>query len=168
MSDIASGNVQSCQSSYPVTCDDIGNITFETCTAGMLSCNEDTGGCPFFFKAGATQQSDLFSAALVIAIAIVIITFSLFLMGKLIRNMLVETPIAVIARMTDLNYYVSMFLGCSSTLALGSSSLIESALNPFLASGVIEVEQVSGSRFWTVSYFLTAIFSLLTTYLFSH
>jgi ethanolamine transporter EutH len=120
--------------------------TYGTCDVGILSCSAETGDCPFLFKASDTLQGDFSAGIIAIVVAIAIILLSTFFMVKLVRKMLVETPVEVIARITGMNNYVTMIFGCLSTLVLGSSSLTESAVNPFLACGVVELEQVSTSQ----------------------
>ena len=145
INDIASGAVENCQSKYPVTC--VNDVkSYGTCDVGILSCSAETGDCPFLFKASDTLQGDFSAGIIAIAIAIAIILLCTFLMTKLVRKMLVETPVEVIARITGVNNYVTIVVGCLSTIALGSSSLTESAVNPFLACGVVELEQVSISE----------------------
>lgn len=142
MTNLAAGSVESCGSMYPVSCAN-GTKTYETCNVGILGCNKDNGTCPYLFKASASQQWDIIAAIITIAVALVMIAVCLFAMIIIARKMfLSETPVEVIASVTNINNYVSIVLGCLSTMLLGSSSLSESVLNPFLASGIIEIEQV--------------------------
>ena len=142
MSNIVSGDIESCKSMYPVVCTNVTR-TFDTCNVGIVACDENTGACPFLFKESATQQGDVAAGAIAVLIALVIIALTLFVMIKIIHRMLVATPVEVIHRMTNINNYVTMSLGCSVTILVGSSSLTESILNPFLVSGIVELEQVS-------------------------
>lgn len=141
MNNLVAGNISNCTSVYPVSCED-GNRSYETCTTGILGCNEDTGRCPFLFKETSTQQGDTNAGILALGIAFCIIAICLFGIGRIIRKMLVETPVEVIARITNVNNYFSMLSGCLSTVAIGSSSVTESILSPFLASGIFEIEQI--------------------------
>jgi len=138
---IASGEVDGCDAVYPVSCTDEFK-SFDDCAAGMVSCDGVSGDCPFLFKAGASKQGDMSSGIIAMAIAVGIIFLSILGMVKLINRMIVETPVEVIARVTNVNSYVAMLLGCCFTVVVGSSSVAESVLNPFVASGVVELEQM--------------------------
>ncbi len=141
MSDMVSGNVESCSAVYPVTCEDEIR-SFDTCNFGTVMCDNKTGSCPFLFKESISPNADLGAGAIAIAMALGIIAVCLFCMVKLIRKMLIETPVEVILTITSINSYISMLLGCVATALIGSSSLTEALLNPFLSSGVVELEQV--------------------------
>jgi len=141
ISDIVAGNVESCNSVYPVTCED-GVKTYDTCDFGTIMCNNNTGSCPFLFGESDRPKVDLGSSAMAITIALVIIAACLFCMIKVIRKMLIETPVEVIVSVTNINGYLSMLFGCLVTALIGNSSLTESLLNPFLSSGVVELEQM--------------------------
>ena len=95
------------------------------------------------FKESESIQGDISAGIIAVAIALGLIAISLFGMSRLIRSMLVETPIEVIARISDINNYTSMLLSTIITMLLGSASLTESFFNPFLAYGIYELEQVS-------------------------
>lgn len=141
MSDIASEIVTSCTSVYPVECED-GVRTFETCDFGTITCDNKTGSCPFLFKESSSPKNDLGSGAIAIVMALVLITVCLFSMVKMIRKMLIKTPAEIIVAVTNMNSYISMLIGCLTTALIGNSTLTESLLNPFLSSGVIELEHM--------------------------
>jgi hypothetical protein len=127
---------------YPVKCED-GTRTFQTCITGIVGCNQDTDTCPFLFKETASQAGDISAGIIAMAIAVAIILVSIYCMLKVLQKMLIETPVEVIARITNVNNYIAMVFSSLVTLLVGSSSLTEAVFNPALASGIIEIEQVS-------------------------
>lgn len=135
------GVVDSCESAYPVTCTD-DNATFENCSTGFIACDSTSGRCPFFFHARATMQNDLQYAALSMSIAVAAMLLSIFGIVKLINRSLINTPIEVIAKLSTHNNYVLMFMGCGSSILLSSSSITECAAMPFVATGILELEQM--------------------------
>lgn len=141
MEAIVSGEINSCETRYPVFCDG-GDETFDTCNAGLIACNENTRSCPIFFNNGATQSNDQVKGAITLLIAMVVIILCLYGMMFLIYRMLVATPVDVIARVTTFNAYLSMLYGCACGLFLGNASATESMLTPFVGVGVIELEQM--------------------------
>ena len=56
--------------------------------------------------------------------------------------MLINTPVEVIAKLTTQNNYLVMFLGCGSSFLFSSTSLTECSIMPFVATGILEIEQM--------------------------
>lgn len=141
MEAIVSGEIGSCEESYPISCEG-RDKTFDTCNTGLISCDESTGICPIFFSEEATQKSDQVKGAITLTIALLIITVCLYSMMFLIYKMLVATPVGIIARGSSFNVYVTMIYGCAFGLLLGNSSATESMLTPLVGMGVIELDQM--------------------------
>lgn len=89
------------------------------------------------------MQGDVGGGFISLAIAVGIISLSMAGILKLFYRMLIDTPVEVIATLTNINDYVLIVLGCGITLLLGSSSISEAIFNPALAYGIIESEKVS-------------------------
>ncbi len=143
MSEIVSGNVQSCNAVYPVSCVD-NFISYDTCSAGIVGCVNATNACPFLFKESSSLQSDIFGGGFIaLIIAVGMIAVCMVGIVKMFYRMLIDTPVEVIATVTNMNDYVLILCGCVITLLLGSSSITEALFNPALAYGIIESEKVS-------------------------
>ena len=146
MSAIVSGNVQSCGAPYPSSCVN-GTRSFDTCSAGFIGCDTATNSCPFLFKDNASLQADVFGGLYGLGIAIGIIAICMFVIVRMVYRMMIDTPIEVIAKITNVNDYLLIIFGCGTTMCLGSSSVTEAIFNPALAYGIIESEKVSNIRY---------------------
>jgi len=135
------GEVENCGAMYPVTCSD-ETVSFSTCSMGLIACDSGSGNCPFFFKDGASQKRDQLAGVMCLSIALGVILVSLFLMVKFINKMLITTPVEVIAKMTNHNASVFMLIGCGSGMLFTSASVAESSIMPFVATGILELEQM--------------------------
>ncbi len=130
-----------CDDIYPITCED-GIESYETCAAGLVGCNPENGWCPFFFKVGATRPKDEIVAALTTFIAVVCIGISLYGMIKLCNKLLINTPVEVVAKLSNQHPVVLLLSGCLSSMLFISSAITETAVIPFVATGIIELEQM--------------------------
>ena len=135
------GTIDRCDSAYPVSCTE-GDATFQTCTTGFIGCNSSSGRCPALFHEGGTMQTDFQYAALSMTIAIAAIMLSTFGMVKLINKVLINTPVEVIAKLSTQNNYVLMLMGCGSSILFSSSAFAECMIMPFVATGILELEQM--------------------------
>lgn len=122
---------------YPISCTD------GDCTTGIIGCDLETNSCPFLYKSSTSVQSDIGGGLVALAISIGIISLCLVGIMKMVHNMLIDTPVEVMAIVTNVNNYVLMLFGCFGTFLVGSSSISEAIFNPALAYGMIEVEKVS-------------------------
>lgn len=138
---IISGDMEKCSDAYPIVCQD-GVRSYEACNTGLISCDPVSGFCPIFFKDGNDQLKDEIVAIITLGIAVCFILLSIFGMIKLINKMLMNTPLEVVAKLSNQNPIVSMILGCGSVFLLNSASITESCLMPYVATGIIELEQV--------------------------
>jgi len=138
---VAAGDNNICNMMYPVNCTD-GVESSGTCMEGIIGCDTDSGKCPLFFKDGADRPKDEMAAFITFAIAISAILFGLFGLIKLSNKMLINTPVEVIAKMSNQNPVVAMIAGCGSGIFFTSSSISQTILTPYVATGIIELEQV--------------------------
>ena len=114
------------------------------CSFGVIGCDFEPYSCPFLYGSRATLQGDIIGGGLVaVAIAIGIISLCMIGIMKMVYYMLIDTPVEIIAIVTNVNDYVLMLFGCCTTCIVGSSSISEAIFNPALAYGIIEVEKVS-------------------------
>ena len=137
---LVSGNIESCTSVYPISCE--GDESFSTCATGLVACDSDSDNCPVLFNSGASMKKDQLSGVLGLFISLSVIIVSLYLIVKIINRMLINNPVEVIAKLTTQNHYVIMLMGCGSGMVLVNTSTSESALMPFVATGIFEIEQM--------------------------
>ena len=81
ISAVAKGDT--CESFYPVECDEGLEPSYKTCHAGLIACDKKTNKCPLFFRPEATRVQDQVSGGLCLLLAFV------FLFGGMIGTIVV-------------------------------------------------------------------------------
>ena len=140
MSNIVAGG--SCEDTYPVVCTD-EVVSFDTCSSGLVGCDEESGSCPFLFQNGATQKQDQISGLIGFSMAIGLILLGIIGMVLLTRKLVMSSPPEIVAKFTDFNDYTLILMGCGVTLFFSNSSVLECALTPMVGTGIVELEKVS-------------------------
>ena len=138
--DLVEGNIQSCGSAYPISCE--GSESFSTCSTGLIACNSNRDTCPILFNASSSLKKDQLLGVLGVFVSLGLMILSLTVLVKMVNKLLINHPVEVIAKLTTHNQYAIMFVGCGSGMLLGNTSTSESALMPFVATGILEIEQM--------------------------
>jgi sodium-dependent phosphate cotransporter len=78
--DIATGEVESCDAVYPVSCVD-DHASYDTCDhhGSLIMCNSKNGRCPAFFQVNGSKQDDMVSAWVCFIIALFLLILCLIL-----------------------------------------------------------------------------------------
>jgi len=138
--DVAKGGT--CDSYYPLSCEDNNNPTKDTCSVGIIGCVKATNECPAFFDPEASLNDDQTSGLVVFIIGLMILFLCLFGLVKILNSMLLGTSTRIIYKATNINGYVAMLLGAGITILVQSSSITTSALTPLVGMGVLRLEQM--------------------------
>jgi len=142
VSNIASGDAESCDEFYPTFCVN-GTISKKTCTqVGLIECDKATGKCPAFFQDGATQKDDEVAGGVCLFLALVLLIICLLGLVTLLQKMLLGTSTRIIYKATNINPYLAMIVGIGITLLVQSSSITTSALTPLVGMGVLHLDQM--------------------------
>ena len=140
ITEVSEGNT-TCDDYYPVICDN-DDVSYDTCTAGLIGCDEKTNRCPFFFQENATKKDDMVSGWVCLVLALFLLIFCLIGLVALLRKMLLGASHRIIYKATSINEYLAMAIGCAVTILVQSSSITSSALVPLAGVGIISLEQM--------------------------
>jgi solute carrier family 34 (sodium-dependent phosphate cotransporter) len=141
ISEIAGNSSITCDSKYPVYCED-GIESYETCHVGLIGCDKETNECPIFFRDGATREDDQVSGGVALVLGIVVIIVCLVALVALLQKMLLQTSSRIIYKATDINPYLAIAVGAGITMLVQSSSITTSSLTPLAGLGVLRLEQM--------------------------
>lgn len=139
--EIANGDAEGCGDFYPVECEG-GVVSAETCSQGLIGCDEDTNDCPAFFQDGATKKDDSVSGGVCLVLSLVILIVCLIGLVTLLQRMLMGVSTRIIYKATNINGYLAMIIGCGITILVQSSSITTSTLTPLVGMGVLQLEQM--------------------------
>jgi solute carrier family 34 (sodium-dependent phosphate cotransporter) len=127
---------------YPIVCEP-GTPTYETCSqVGLIACNSDTNKCPAFFQVDATASDDKISGGVMFFISICLLFVCLGALVVVLSKMLGAVSNRVIYKCSNINGYLAIAIGCGLTVLVQSSSVVTSALTPFVGLGAIRLEQM--------------------------
>jgi sodium-dependent phosphate cotransporter len=132
----------SCNSFYPIVCDNPDDPTYSTCSAGLISCDKSSDRCPAFFQATASQGDDQLSGFCAFLLGLIILFVCLFAMVKVLQKMLLGMSTRIIYKSTNINGYLAMIVGTVITILVQSSSITTSTFTPLVGMGVIRLEQM--------------------------
>ena len=135
-------NGSSCDSFYPVSCQDPSNPTKNNCTGGLIDCDRKTNKCPFFYKVSVTSRDDEMSGAICFFLALVMILVCLNGLISILQKMLVLRPNRVVYKASNINEYTAMAIGTAITTLVQSSSITTAILTPFVGMDVINLKQM--------------------------
>mmetsp|Transcript_31512 Transcript_31512/g.48879 ORF Transcript_31512/g.48879 Transcript_31512/m.48879 type:complete len:588 (-) Transcript_31512:174-1937(-) len=138
--DVAKGGT--CESYYPIKCEDNDNPTKDTCEVGLIACVKKTNACPAFFDPEADLNDDQTSGLVCFIIGLMILFVCLFGLVKILNSMLLGTSTRIIYKATNINGYLAMLIGAGITILVQSSSITTSALTPLVGMGVLRLEQM--------------------------
>jgi sodium-dependent phosphate cotransporter len=141
IADISTGDVQSCDSMYPVTCQN-GTVSYETCQQGLIGCSSKTGICPVFFQDGASKDDDMVSGWVCLILALFLLIVCLIGLVSLLKKMLLGASTRIIYKATNINGYLAILIGAGVTILVQSSSITASALTPLCGIGVLKLENM--------------------------
>lgn len=131
-----------CDDFFPADCKD-GERSYAACKkGGLISCNKKTGGCPAFFRVGASKTDDMVSGFVCLFIGLVVLIVCLIILVTVLQKMLLGTSTRIIYKATNVNGYIGIGIGCALTILVQSSSITTSALTPLVGMGVIHLEQM--------------------------
>lgn len=133
----------SCDSFYPIQCDDPSNPTTSSCNqTGLIACDKQTNRCPAFFQVDATQQDDEVSGGVCFVISLAVLVCCLAGLITILQRLLLGISARVVYKASNINGYLSMMIGCGITILVQSSSITTSTLTPLVGVGVIQLEQM--------------------------
>ena len=138
--DVAKGGT--CDSYYPLVCDNPDDPTYSTCTQGLIACSKSTDKCPAFFQATASKGDDQLSGFCAFLLGLIILFICLFAMVKVLQKMLLGMSTRIIYKATNINGYLAMLVGVGITILVQSSSITTSTFTPLVGMGVIRLEQM--------------------------
>ncbi|KAL3924753.1 MAG: hypothetical protein SGILL_000848 [Bacillariaceae sp.] len=138
--DVANGGT--CDSYYPLVCDNPDDPTYSTCSVGLIGCDKSSDKCPAFFQASATKGDDQLSGFCAFLIGLIILFVCLFAMVKVLQKMLLGMSTRIIYKATNINGYLAMLIGTGITILVQSSSITTSTFTPLVGMGVIRLEQM--------------------------
>lgn len=141
IADISTGDVQSCDSMYPVTCQN-ATVSYESCSQGLIGCSSKTGICPVFFQNGATKDDDMVSGWVCLILALFLLIACLIGLVSLLKKMLLGASTRIIYKATNINGYLAILIGAGVTILVQSSSITASALTPLCGIGVLQLENM--------------------------
>jgi sodium-dependent phosphate cotransporter len=110
VTDISTGEAQSCDEYYPVTCEG-GVESYETCKVGMIGCDSATGKCPAFFQNGATKTDDMVAGAVCLILAVFILCICLIGLVAVLRKVLFSASKRIIYKATKMNGILAILVG---------------------------------------------------------
>ena len=131
-----------CDSFYPVVCDDPKNPTKKTCSVGLIGCDKKTNQCPAFFQSTATQKEDEISGGVCFFLGLFMLILCLIGLVTVLQKMLLGVSTRIIYKATNINGYLAIAIGCGVTMVIQSSSITTSTLTPLVGIGVLQVEQM--------------------------
>ena len=132
----------SCDAFYPVSCENPGDPTKDTCSAGLIGCDKATNECPAFFDPNANQHDDMVSGGVCFFIALVILVACLIGLVTILQKLLLGMSTRIIYKATNINGYLAILIGAGITLLVQSSSITTSTLTPLVGMGVLQLEQM--------------------------
>ena len=139
---IAGDSSITCDSYYPVYCED-GVESYDTCTrVGLIACDKDSNECPLFFRNGATKKEDHVSGGVCLFLGIFIIIICLVALVTLLQRMLLAVSSRIIYKTSNINPYLAMIVGSGITMLVQSSSTTISILTPLTGLGLLTLEQM--------------------------
>lgn len=138
---VAKGD-RTCDSFYPINCQDPSNPTKDTCTVGLIGCDSKTNRCPALFESSATQRDDEVAGAICFFLGLVMILLCLIGLITILQRMFVGPAIRVVDKATKINEYLAMAIGTAITMLVQSSSITTAILTPFVGLDVIKLEQM--------------------------
>ena len=139
----AVANGDSCDSFYPIQCDDPANPTYSTCNVtGIIACDKKTGQCPAFFQVDASNKTDKVSGGICLVIALLMLIICLVGLITVLQRMLLGISAHIVVKATKINGYLAMVVGTGMTILLQSSSITTSTLTPLVGVGAIPLQQM--------------------------
>ena len=133
---------ETCDSYYPVTCEDPANPTKNTCDVALIACDKKTNKCPAFFEVGASQSDEEVAGGVCFFLALIILVVCLIGLVTVLQKMLLGMSVHVIHKATNINGYIAILIGTGITMLVQSSSITTSTLTPLVGMGVIQLEQM--------------------------
>jgi len=134
---------KSCDSYYPIVCDDPENPTRATCPqVGLVACDLYTGVCPAFFSVDATRRDDQISGITAFIIGLLLLFTCLFAMVFILQKMMLGASSRIIYKATKINGYLAILVGCGVTMVIQSSSVTTSTLTPLVGLDVLQLEEM--------------------------
>ena len=85
---------------------------------------------------------DTTSGGIALLLGIILLMVCLSGLVMILKRMLLGASTRVIKKVTAINGYISMFIGCGITIAVQSSSVTTSCLTPLVGVGVVSIEQM--------------------------
>jgi len=143
ITDVSTGVVDSCDSYYPVTCQDYDDGT-RTCKAGLIDCDATTttSRCPALFQVGASKTDDIVSGWVCLVLAIFLLCLCLVGLVTVLRKVLLGASKRIIYKATNMNGILAIMVGIGVTVLVQSSSATTSALVPLAGVGVLSLQQM--------------------------
>lgn len=154
ITEVATLEVESCDSYYPVFCVDgiedykhctscgEGEVPGETCgRVGLITCDKATG-CPAFFQNGASKSDDATSGGICLFLSLVLLLLCLMGLVNVLQRGLMGMSTRVIYKATKVPGVFAILIGAAITVLVQSSSITTSVLTPLVGLGVIQLEQM--------------------------
>ena len=139
----AVANGDSCDSFYPIQCDDPANPTYSTCNVtGIIACDKKTGQCPAFFRVDSSRKADKVSGGICLVIALLMLIICLMGLITVLQRMLLGISARIVVKATNINGYLAMAIGTGMTILVQSSSITTSTLTPLVGVGAIPLQQM--------------------------
>jgi sodium-dependent phosphate cotransporter len=111
VTEISTGESQSCDEYYPVTCEG-GVESYETCKkVGMIGCDSATGKCPAFFQDGATKPDDMVAGTVCLILAVFILCICLIGLVAVLQKVLFSASKRIIYKATKMNGILAILVG---------------------------------------------------------
>jgi sodium-dependent phosphate cotransporter len=110
VTDISTGEAQSCDEYYPVVCE--GNVeSYGTCKMGLIGCDPATNKCPAFFQNGATKTDDIVAGSVSLVLAVFILCICLVGLVAVLRKVLFSASKRIIYKATKMNGLLAILVG---------------------------------------------------------
>ena len=132
-------NGGSCDSFYPISCQDPSNPTKNTCTVGLIDCDHKTNKCPVFFRTSTTKREDEIAGAVSFFLALVMLLVCLHGLVTILQKILVRRTNRLVHKTSSVT---AMAAGTAITTLVQSSSITTAIVTPFVGTGVISLKQM--------------------------
>ena len=139
---VSTGAVTNCTAAYPSVCEG-GVVSYSTCHAGLIGCDEKSNRCPAFFMDGATKRDDMVAGWVCLVFAIILLCVCLIGLVLVLRKMLLGASQRIIYKATNINGVLAILIGIGVTVLVQSSAVTTSTLVPLAGAGVLKLEKVS-------------------------